>query len=162
MKGNITKNQYGEVLNGENPWILRSISLPVCSLTHKSSFIVKNQVETSKNHFLALNASNQTFFAILGPYTRIGAYMGRMGPGYTRMRVGHTCMGRNTHFFIYDTCMIKLIHVSVEISELAFCVFIKVVALNVSFHFPQVPHHSELQCSRYEQTTTHLSWCETC
>ena len=46
--------------------------------------------------------------------------------------------------------------------ESEFMLFMKVVALDLSFHLPQVPCHSELRNSRYGQNTGHTSWCKLC
>lgn len=83
----------------------------------------------------------------------------RMVPVWVQV---HTCMDRGMHFSRSDTRNRKLIRVWAYDSELAFNVFMKVVALDVNFHFLHIPHHYELLFSRYDQNTTHLSWCQTC
>lgn len=46
--------------------------------------------------------------------------------------------------------------------KLSFNVFMKVIALDVSFHFPSVPRNFELRRSSYDHNTTRLSCCKTC
>jgi hypothetical protein len=43
-----------------------------------------------------------------------------------------------------------------------FIFFMKVVALDFSFHLPQVLPHSKLRNSRYGQNIGHTSWCKLC
>lgn len=94
-------------------------------------FFVQVQEISRKLSFLHLN----TDFGLLDKYGRPYAY-GKITPVYTRIGRG-------------------------ENAELAFGVFIRVISLNVSFHFPLVPNQSELWCSRYDQNTTCTSRCKT-
>lgn len=125
-----------------------------------ATFSKKPSLNLKKNHFLALNTQNWTFLRFWTPIC-VWGLMGQLKRAFevshTRMGEDHMCMGRITYFFRSDTHMGKLIHVWAEICDLAFGVFMKIVDIDVIFHFPLVPRYSELRCSRYDQNITHLS-----
>lgn len=127
----------------------------MCSPYPKSPYAVKNQVQTLKKLLSSFNYAKPSFFCNFGPpiyvWWRMGVFGGR---SYV--------YGQKHTFFRPDTSMSKLTCVWEDNFELAFGVLRKVLALDVSFHFSLVPCDSKIWSSRYDQNTTHLSWCATC